>query len=1078
MTYTYIRLLVFAVLISPVFSLGLSAQDGKFWTGQGTEKPLLLRSEEVNIATSAAYFLAVDRNQLHQLVEESADGQFYLTLPNPQGRSVRFRLEPYEMMEKGLSKRFPSLRTFRGKAVDDLHTRIHFSFSSTFFQATVFDGKSTWYVDAYSWPARDIYQSYYKSACEEESYPACSVQERGEQKASVSLRENLGSIQNVIREYRLAVSVSYTYYNYFGRDIEKTMAGIVATVNRVNMIYERDLGVRLILVEDNEQLIVTDPLDPIFTLSFQEDVDNQEHIDDIIGKENYDIGHVFMADGSGGYATPGVCNDNLKANGVTGLAIPQGDAFDIDFVAHEIGHQFGANHTFNGINASCGGPWYPFTAFEPGAGTTIMAYAGLCGVDNITPGSDAYFHGGSIVEINNFLINAGSTCANFDTTNNKAPQIREMEDGKYIPILTPFELDASVMDEDKDNLLYLWEQVDRGPQLALGTYGGGNEPLFRSFPPSTSTHRVFPQLQDLLANRLERVELLPNTTRDLNFQFTVRDQEEDGPTIAWSKVRYFVDGNTGPFRLDNLAQLRAGANHKLEWEVNGTDEFPVSADSVVLLLSTDGGVTFPITLDTFANTGLGVFFLPPDIQSNSARLKLKPVNNIFFDISDVNQAIQFVDEGQSFVEIIDANQGLIFCGSDSIRLEFYYNAFENGQTTQASIQVKSDGFSNTIDTIAGENKGVITLFGGTNLPTGLYPVELIINTVSAADTLLFNIDLQGQDALISARAIFPEPNARDIAIQPQFSWESLAQVEEYQVELAEDPSFAEVLYRSPVITNTSYQLTEHLSDTTTYFWRINGFNNRCGTSGYSEVNTFTTEQIYCKAYRSDDLPVPFDALPFIQSSITVPDNFTVLDVNVKQIRGTFADPNALSFKLRSPEGPIIDLLTKGGNCVEGSSFSFSVDDEAETAFVPCPNDIGAEFTPVTPLSTYQGQNTLGRWSLTIFDNGSDGALEDWVLELCFGAPAGSIVSSNRNTFRKVNTVKVYPNPLTSILNFESEEGPINEIRIADMLGRIVLTQKNISSRYCTIPVDGWSKGTYIYQVQLKNGGVQVGKLLR
>lgn len=1077
MTYKYSGAFISAVLISLFFTTPVISQTTTFWKGLGTNKPSLLRSEVENIATSSAYFMEINPAQLKDGMLRQGD--FKITLPDPQGRPVEFELKPYQMMQRDLAEKFASIRTFKGVAIGNPNSQIYLTYSPAFFQVTVQQGDQTWYIDSYTWPARNVYQSYYKQDCREEANPVCTELNRKAPPLTVSLRENLGSIENVIRSYRLAVSVSYSYFQYYGKDLENTMAGIVATVNRVNMIYERDLGVRLILVNNNDQLIVTDPTDPIFTVSYQEDIENQEHIDDIIGNDNYDIGHIFNADGGGGYAELGVvCNDNIKAHGVTGLDRPQGDAFDIDFVAHEIGHQFGANHTFNGIDGSCGGTWYPFTAFEPGAGTTIMAYAGICGTDNITPGSDAYFHGGSIAEMNIFLLGNGNTCAQIDTTGNKAPRISTEIDQKTIPVLTPFELTATVTDEDPDSLLFAWEEVDRGAQLPLGNYGASNEPLFRSFAPGNSPKRTFPQLSTLLRNQYNKTELLPNSTRSLSFQMTVRDQSGAGPAIAWSRVKYFVDGEKGPFRIDNPAELIAGTNHKLEWQVNGTDVYPISADSVVLWLSTDGGQTFPIALDTFANTGVGVFFLPEGIQSNAARLKLKPLDNIFFDISDQDLTIQTLGADQTFVELIDANQDLIFCGSDSIQLFFYYNAFESGERVSPEILVNSGSFTNEVDTFANKSGGAIRLMGGADLPTGLYPVEVIIRTLSAADTLRLTVDLQGQDALLSVPILFPESAAIDIALQPQFVWSAVDPADEYQVEIATDSSFENTLYFSSLTTDTSFELSAYLTDTTRFYWRVQAFNTTCGSTGYSEIRSFTTEQIYCKEFRPGNLPIPFNALPFIQSNITITDASTVYDVNVKDIRGTFPNPNALSFKLRSPEGPIIDLLTRRENCEIGTSFYFSVDDEAESTYVPCPNDEGAVFVPVTLLRTFQGQRANGQWSLSIFDNGNEGELENWVLEVCYGVPANSIISTDEELFQMQSTVKVYPNPLQSVLYFLSEDQPIEEIRVVDMLGRVLLSQKNIQSVSYSIDVEQWSRGAYIYQLQTKDGRVQVGKVVR
>lgn len=1089
MNHCHLRLLSLLPLLLFLPKGQVKAQElTRFWSGIGSEQPALLRSTEENIRTAAAYYLEVDAEKLESLLGQGRGEAIELTLPDPRGRAIRFQLEAYDMLETGLARKYPQIKTFRGASTDDPALRIYFTYSPQFFQATVEGESGDWYVDSYTWPVSRLYQSYYRGDCQEDAVASCGLMHRTTA-PRLQLRENLGEITEVLRTYRLAVSASYSYYNFYGRDLAQTMAGIVATVNRVNMVYERDLGVRMVLVADNDSLIVTDPDDPIFTRDFQQDIDNQLFIDEVIGSENYDVGHIFSGDGGGGYADLGsVCDDAVKAQGFTGLNRPQGDAFDIDFVAHELGHQFGANHTFNGIDGSCGGGWFPFTAFEPGAGTTIMAYAGICGSDNVTPASSPYFHGGSIAEINSFLLTAGGTCAEVDTIPNSAPMINLPLDKQYLPILTPFELSAEVRDEDTSLLHYSWEQVDRGAQLPLGNYGQGNEPLFRSFEPDTTPLRVFPNLADILNNRSQSVELLPNQSRELNFQLTVRDPDTVGSAIAWSRVQYFVDGAAGPFRLDNPPGLRAGQLQAIEWSVNGTNTFPIAADSVVLYLSLNGGQDFSYALDTFPNTGRAIYRLPDtatlstqtgisDLSGSIARLKLKALNNIFFDVNDANLPLESVEANASFVRIIEDPRDLVFCGSDTIRLPFYYNAFANGAAIAAEVAVQTPDFSFRVDSTS-LGTGVITLIGGGDLPTGIYPVDLIARTAFAADTFRYMVDLQGQDAGLEVFSLAPGTAEIDVAIRPLFTWQALPSADEYQVEVALDSNFQQVIIQSPSLTDTAFQTTAFLADTSRYYWRVQAFNVTCGTTGFSQVRSFTTQQIYCREYRPDDLPLAFDALPFIQSSITVTDEVSILDVNVKGIQGTYDNPNALDFRLRSPEGPIINLLNKRDNCPVGEGFDFSVDDEAGSTFVPCPNEAGFIFEPVTPLSTFDGQRANGRWNLTIFDDSGEGELENWVLEICFGAPAGSIVSSNRRPELVQEEVLVYPNPLQSTLYFESRQQPIEQLRIVDMLGRVVLTQKNIQARYYSFEVPLLPKGTYVYQLRLADGRVQVGKLLR
>ena len=197
------------------------------------------------------------------------------------------------------------------------------------------------------------------------------------------------------------------------------------TINRVDGIYRSEISVHLVLVDNTDQLIFVDVASDPFDNNNANALINQSQktIDHVIGEANYDIGHTFST-GAGGLAGLGVvCRTGQKARGVTGQSVPVGDPFDVDFVAHEMGHQFGAAHTFNGIIGSCAsvnrnGP----TAFEPGSGSTIMAYAGICGADNLQPHSDPFFRK-SLDEIVSYTTAGGSRIPTPVPTGNNPPSV-------------------------------------------------------------------------------------------------------------------------------------------------------------------------------------------------------------------------------------------------------------------------------------------------------------------------------------------------------------------------------------------------------------------------------------------------------------------------------------------------------------------------------------------------------------------------------------------------------------------------------------------------------------------------------
>lgn len=1077
MIKSFLPSFLFLVLIG--FTPTVGAQDSDWWQAIGNQAPGLLRNQQVNIEARTGFYFKTDLVALQRLVQVKKDGPFSLEIPDPKGKNWTFLLEAYDMMEAPLRAKYPAIRTYQGYAKDQPTYRIHLTITADAWFASVSSGSQRWFIDPFARPNNALYQVYYQEDCLEDNLMSCQVGAvRAPVDEMVQLRAANEKIEGTLRTFRLAVSASYSYYDFFNKSREQTMAAIISTVNRVNMIFERDLAIRLVLVADNDSLIVTDANSELFTRSSLAGQDNQGFTDGVIGSDNYDIGHVFIGDGGGGAVDllGSVCNDNFKARAYVGLPRPQGDVFDIDYVAHEIGHQFGANHTFNGLDGGCFSQRTLSTSFEPGAGTTIMSYAGICGLDNITPNANDYFHGGSIVEINDFLNDQRrQVCLESIGVQNQAPQVVLEEDLLFIPILTPFELSAQVTDPEEDQLTYSWEQVDAGNGALLGDYDTGDGPLFRSYPPENSPTRVFPRLEDLLANDFQKPELLPNSSRALNFQITVRDNHPNSGGVTWDRVKYFVDGDAGPFRLDNPATLLAGSNTVFRWNVANTDVAPVNVDSVDLYLSTDGGLNFDQSLGRFVNDGFAVAFIPSDIATDSARFKLKAVGNIFFDVSDVNNQIRPASAEDTFISLIKIEERMTFCAQDSIILPFYYNFFSPSDSIPIGITANIQGFNGVIETVE-NNRFNLILTGGDQLNSDIYLVELAINLgQEVADTLAFSIDLIGTNTQLETIPTMPVNGTEDLSIQPIFAWEGDPLADFYQLELSQDPLFQNVEYTSPLIDGLDWQLPNALEPQTNYFWRITAINQSCDLRTASSLQQFTTETIICRTYMATDLPVEFNSFPFIQSSIQVAEDAVLVDVNLLNITGTYDRPGGIDFRLRSPEGPVLILLSRQDDCTDGERFNFSLDDNGQAA-APCPNNQAVTIQPEASLRTYNGQNAKGRWTLSIFDNNGNGALESWTLELCFGA--SGVVNTTDVQLAQMPSLDVYPNPVQNQVNFSSSNENIQAIRLLNTAGQVVLSSLNLETQVAAIPTVDLVPGIYFYQVVFENGTRQSGKLVK
>lgn len=573
-----------------------------------------------------------------------------IALPLPDGRTIEVAVEDSPVMEFELAAKYPEIRTFSAQAAG-AHGRLDITPQG--FHGMLYTPEGTVFIDPRAAGDARYYLSYYQR----DYQPAdklraggfCRVNELGEtRRRAFSESANALRTGDQLRTYRIAIAATGEYTTFQGGTVNLGLAAVTTTLNRVNQIYGRDLSVRMVLVANNDLLIYTDAgTDPYTNLDgFAMLSENQANLDAVIQPGNYDIGHV-VSTGGGGVARLGVvCNAVLKAQGVAGLPQPIGDAFDIDFVAHEIGHQFNALHTFNGTTGNCFGNRSATDAFEPGSGSTVMSYAGICGAEDLQPHSDAMFHAGSIASIVSFISSGGgAACAALSATGNTAPTVNAGS-SFIIPANTPFELTASATDPNGDPLTYSWEQMNLGTESSspVTMLDDGSRPIFRAFLPTSSPTRTFPKLADLLNNTSAIGESLPTTDRNLSFRITARDGLGG---VDAADVQLTVAASAGPFVVTapNGGENFDKGTATVTWNPAATDGGTVSCASVDILLSTDGGATFPTVLaaSTPNDGSEGVIFMGEN--STSARVKVKCSNNIFFDVSNANFSFSGTNTG-------------------------------------------------------------------------------------------------------------------------------------------------------------------------------------------------------------------------------------------------------------------------------------------------------------------------------------------------------------------------------------------------------------------------------------------------
>ncbi|MDH3449774.1 MAG: M12 family metallo-peptidase [Gammaproteobacteria bacterium] len=593
--------------------------------------------------------------------ETSGDFSHRLSLPMPDGSLVSFSVLESPIMASGLAARYPGIKTFRVIGIDDRNIAGRIDITPMGFHGMIETPGGRVFIDPEDFTRQDQVYVARDASSQPRSSFRCSVQghaaDIGEWLAPQFRSAN--RMPGDLLQYDLAVAVTNEYYVAAGgtlTDSTPATSAIATTINRVNMIYQRDLGIKLNLIAGNDllyEVVDNGQLDNENDLALLSQV--KDWINGRIAVDAYDIGHIFSKPSpprGGGVARLGaVCNDDIKAGGVSGLPNPVGDPFDIDFVAHEIGHQFNADHSFNGTTSSCSNR-NAATAFEPGSGSTIMSYAGICNFpsgisENLQANSDAMFHAGSIAQINAFTANT-ATCYSVDNTTyggNLNPQIDPIVD-TVIPANTPFLLEATASDPDLDTLTYHWDQMNTGCPTDFSSFGTdiGSNPLFRSRAPRAQARRNFPALGTQLENMFDKAEVMPCHDRELNFRLTALDGNSGQDT---EDISITITTSAGPFRItspNTPTLLPAGLPFDVVWDVAGTRLAPVSCDTVDidLLAFSAGHVSYaPHFLGAFDNTGnASVIVNPPSAAHFPVRIRVKCSSSIFYDVSDADMSLQ------------------------------------------------------------------------------------------------------------------------------------------------------------------------------------------------------------------------------------------------------------------------------------------------------------------------------------------------------------------------------------------------------------------------------------------------------
>ncbi len=687
---------VFAAFI---FSTSVSAQEtGKsVWKAANTDS---LRSRnERPIREDNFVVFSLDRQQMVRVLNDAPMeftdaariGSLTFKLPTPEGRLETFRVVESPVLSPELSAEYPTWRTYQAHGVDDPSATARFGITELGFHATVLTTRGTVLIDPVIASDKDNYIVYFKQDLMRERRFHCELDEElaniGKSDFSFFAAPQF-SHGSQIRTYRLAIATTGEYTQFFGGQTP-ALAQVVITSNRMNGVYRRDFAIGLQLVSGTN-LVYPDPAtDPYSNTSSSAQLTvNQNTIDSVLGSANYDVGHLFLTSDSGVAQLSSICGSS-KARGLSGQNSPQGDGFDVDYVAHEIGHQIGANHTFN-ATGNCGSS--PSNSRrEPGSAVTIMGYAGICSSSaNLQRNSIDNFLGHNQEEAINFINGNGSTCGTISGTN-QIPVVSVPAPSYSIPFNTPYALTATATDADGDTLTYSWEH--NTPSTATASYPGTPDDddvnlgtgrvLMRPYSPTTSPTRYFPSMTYILNNANEPPvtytgtsatgsvcagtcstgEDLPSVARTINYRVTVRDNN-GGVADASTNVEFV--NTTTPFSVtsQNTPVTYAGNSvQPVTWDVSGTTAAPINAAQVRIRFSLDGGQTFPFSSSPIPNNGT-VNLTMPNVATTQGRIMVEAVGNIFFDVNNANITL-------TASSVVNRRAPFDFDGDDKTDLSIY-----------------------------------------------------------------------------------------------------------------------------------------------------------------------------------------------------------------------------------------------------------------------------------------------------------------------------------------------------------------------------------------------------------------------
>jgi gliding motility-associated-like protein len=1070
-----------------------AAQTNPIWTETTSANLLLFQKNAKTTKQTNERIYKLDLKALKGLLQYSQNNNrrafkksdILIPFPNKKGKFQTYKVVEVSTLAPELQKKYPNIKSYRGISNDSLQTKITFSLSTLGLHFMKFqkNGNSE-FIDPYTKDAI-TYKVYTKSDLDFDSVKKeCQVLEETLQtEPQRRVASKLSTHAGVSRVFKLALSCTgeYAEWHLTNQGIPETATDIIkketvlaamnTSMTRLNGIFENELALTMQLVANTDELIFLDPDTDGYTGNndFQLINEVQTRCDTIIGTENYDIGHLFNTGYSGLAQLNSPCTLS-KARGVSGLSPALGDSFDVDFVAHEMGHQFGATHTFNN---SCGNNIYTISSAEPGSGSTIMAYTGICS-PNVQSNSDDYFHGISLQQMY-YNINFGnSQCAEQTTIVNAVPTASAGLD-YTIPASTPFVLKGEGT-SSTGNMTYTWEQIDTEvaimPPLATNTAG----PLFRTLKGTSDSERHFPKITTtILGSTGTTWEQLPSVSRTLNFRLTTRDNGIPYGQFDIDDTKITVLTTDEAFKVtsqETSETFDGGVSNTITWQVAETNLPPFNVNFVNILLSTDGGLTYTTTLASNIPNNGSHNIIVPNIATTQARIKVEAVDNIFYNIN----ASDIVIEKSKFIMNFAENEAQTCVPSDAV-YQIEYKTFEDfNETTTFSVSNLPQGTSAVFNPETATADGTmvtLTITNISNASNGIHHPLVTASSLSEEKNMTLDLTI---DRYIETEPYlsYPANNAHSLTCDIEFLWTTETTINNHIIEIATDLAFSNIVETE----NTplkKYQ-AKNLQENTTYYWRVRETNS-CNTGNNSLIYAFQTGLIEEFIFNNNTAQeIPDNDSDGITSIINISDNISIKEVaiNLDIAHSYIGD---LKISVVNPVNEQVVLVVASDK--EGENYANTVfEDKANTSITEGAAPYTGSFRPIEPLGTYEDNQSAGNWTLKISDNANQdlGNLNNWKITL-YGIDQSSL--SNPPivpNFSPKITMGFSPNEdgindFWTIENinttgFNNDTFPFANVNIFNLQGQRIYKSNHYKNNWDAKDTNGNKLpiGTYVYKV--------------